>query len=77
MTDIERSTRLWKEPRAAMAGALETHDALLRAAVEEPGGTVARTTGHGRLAALDRPEAGLTAAILSPALSSPSRRGGP
>ena len=40
MTDIEGSTRLWEEHRAAMAVALEAHDVLLRAAVEQAGGTV-------------------------------------
>jgi len=63
MTDIEGSTRLWEAQRAAMAEALEIHDALLRAAVEQAGGTVVKTTGDGLLAAFDRPEAGLTAAI--------------
>jgi predicted ATPase/class 3 adenylate cyclase len=63
MTDIEGSTRLWEAQRAAMALALEAHDALLRAAVEEAGGTVVKTTGDGLLAAFDRPEAALTAAL--------------
>ena len=62
LTDIEGSTRLWQEHRAAMATALEAHDALLRAAVEEAGGTVVKTTGDGLLAAFDRPEAALAAA---------------
>ena len=43
--------------------ALEAHDALLRAAVERAGGTVVKTTGDGILAAFDRPEAALAAAI--------------
>jgi predicted ATPase/class 3 adenylate cyclase len=63
MTDIEGSTRLWEEQRAAMAIALEAHDALLRTAVEQAGGTVVKTTGDGLLAAFDRPEAGLAAAV--------------
>ena len=63
MTDIEGSTRLWEEQRAAMAVALETHDALLREAVEQAGGTVVKTTGDGLLAVFDRPEAGLAAAV--------------
>src|SRR5512135_2232616 len=63
MTDIEGSTRLWAEQRAAMNIALEAHDGLLRSAVEQAGGTVVKTTGDGLLAAFDRPEAGLTAAV--------------
>jgi predicted ATPase/class 3 adenylate cyclase len=63
MTDIEGSTRLWSEQRAAMAVALEAHDALLRTAVEQAGGWVVKTTGDGLLAAFDRPEAALTAAV--------------
>jgi predicted ATPase/class 3 adenylate cyclase len=63
MTDIEGSTRLWEEQRAEMAVALELHDALLRAAVQEAGGSVVKTTGDGLLAAFDRPEAALTAAV--------------
>ena len=62
-TDIEGSTRLWEEHRAAMGIALAAHDALLRAAVNEAGGTVVKTTGDGMLAAFDRAEAALTAAI--------------
>ncbi len=46
-----------------MAVALEAHDSLLRAAVERAGGSVVKTTGDGMLAAFDRPEAALTAAI--------------
>jgi len=63
MTDIEGSTRLWEDHRAAMAAALEAHDALLRAAAEDAGGTVVKTTGDGLLAAFDRPEAALAAAV--------------
>ena len=46
-----------------MGIALAAHDALLRAAVNEAGGTVVKTTGDGMLAAFDRAEAALTAAI--------------
>jgi class 3 adenylate cyclase len=62
-TDTEGSTRLWQEDREAMAVALETHDALLRAAVEKSGGSVVKTTGDGVLAAFDRPEGALSTAI--------------
>ena len=63
LTDIEGSTRLWEERREAMAVALEAHDALLRTAVEQAGGSVVKTTGDGLLAAFDRPESALRAAI--------------
>ncbi len=62
-TDIEGSTRLWEEHRAVMGVALAAHDALLRAAVEEAGGTVVKTTGDGMLAAFDHAESAVTAAI--------------
>ena len=62
-TDIEGSTRLWEEQREAMAVALEAHDSLIRAAVERSGGTIVKTTGDGMLAAFDRPEAALMAAL--------------
>ena len=62
MTDIAGSTRLWEEQRDAMVLALAAHDALLRAAVEEAGGTVFKTTGDGLLAAFERPGAAVRAA---------------
>jgi predicted ATPase/class 3 adenylate cyclase len=46
-TDLEGSTRLWEEHRAAMRPALERHDALLRDAVEQHHGVVVKTTGDG------------------------------
>ncbi len=63
MTDIAGSTRLWEAEREAMVVALATHDALLRTAVEEAGGTVFKTTGDGLLAAFERPGAAVRAAI--------------
>jgi class 3 adenylate cyclase len=54
MTDIAGSTRLWEEERAAMVVALASHDAMLRSAVEDAGGTVVKTTGDGLLAAFER-----------------------
>ena len=62
-TDIEGSTRLWEEQREAMAIALEAHDAMLRAAVDQSRGSVVKTTGDGMLASFDRPETALKAAI--------------
>ncbi len=63
MTDIAGSTRLWEEQREAMVGALASHDALLRTAVEDAGGTVFKTTGDGLLAAFERPGGAIRAAI--------------
>ncbi len=62
-TDIEGSTRLWEEHREAMSESLEAHDALLRSAVERAGGNVVKTTGDGMLAAFDRAESAMTAAL--------------
>jgi class 3 adenylate cyclase len=62
-TDIEGSTRLWEEHREAMSEALEAHDSLLRSAVERAGGNVVKTTGDGMLAAFDRAESAMTAAL--------------
>ncbi len=63
MTDIAGSTRHWEEQREAMVLALAAHDALLRTAVEEAGGTVFKTTGDGLLAAFERPGAAVRAAV--------------
>ena len=63
MTDIAGSTRLWEEQREAMVGALASHDALLRTAVEDAGGTVFKTTGDGLLAAFERPGGAIRGAI--------------
>ncbi len=46
-TDLEGSTRLWEQHRAAMRPALERHDAILRDAVEQHHGIVVKTTGDG------------------------------
>ena len=61
-TDIEDSTRLWEEGERAMSGALARHDELLRAAVEEAGGEIVKTTGDGVHAAFDRPEVAIKVA---------------
>ncbi len=52
VTDIEGSTRLWDQFPQAMAGALATHDRVLRVAIEGAGGRVFKHTGDGMLAAL-------------------------
>src|SRR5437773_5345517 len=46
-TDLEGSTRLWEQNRAAMRPALERHDAILRDAVDQHHGLVVKTTGDG------------------------------
>ena len=62
-TDIEGSTRLWEEHASAMGEALAQHDQLLRAAVENRGGLVIKTTGDGMLAVFSRPASAVEAAI--------------
>ncbi len=62
-TDIEGSTRLWEQQREAMSVAVAAHDATLRAVVEGAGGSVVKTTGDGMLAAFDRAESALSAAV--------------
>ncbi len=62
-TDIEGSTRLWEDHRDVMSDALEAHDSLLRSAVERSGGSVVKTTGDGMLAAFDRAESAVSAAL--------------
>lgn len=46
-TDIEGSTARWAEQPDAMRAALAAHDAVLRTAVTEHGGTVFKHTGDG------------------------------
>jgi predicted ATPase/class 3 adenylate cyclase len=53
-TDIEGSTRLWDTAPQAMRVALETHDEVLRAAIEKRGGFVFSTGGDGFAAAFSR-----------------------
>jgi class 3 adenylate cyclase len=46
-TDLEGSTRLWREHPEAMRPALARHDELLRDAIAAHGGHVVKTTGDG------------------------------
>jgi len=62
-SDIEGSTRLWESVPDAMRSALERHDALVRAAIEEHGGYVVKTTGDGAYAAFGRTGDALTATV--------------
>ena len=50
-SDIEDSTRLWEEPPAEMAAALEIHDGIVRGTIEQHGGYVFATGGDGFCAA--------------------------
>ena len=62
-TDIEGSTRLWEQDRAAMSAALEHHDRILHGAVADAGGVVFSTGGDGLAAAFGRAPDALTAAV--------------
>ena len=62
-SDLEASTRLWEEHPEAMHGALARHDAILRQAVEDTGGSVVKTTGDGLMAVFDEPVDAVTAGV--------------
>ena len=62
-TDIEGSTRRWEANADAMRVALETHNKILRDAVESNGGTVFNYTGDGMCAVFDSPRAAVDAAV--------------
>jgi predicted ATPase/class 3 adenylate cyclase len=62
-TDIEGSTTLWETASAAMGVALERHNVMVRAAIEEAGGYVFATGGDGFAAAFSRAGDGLAAAM--------------
>jgi WD40 repeat protein/class 3 adenylate cyclase len=54
-TDIEGSTRLWERDPVRMRAALERHNALLHAAIEQQGGEVFKTVGDAFCAAFSNP----------------------
>jgi predicted ATPase/class 3 adenylate cyclase len=62
-TDLEGSSRLWEEHPTAMRAALAAHDELLRAAVEEHGGWVVKSTGDGVHAVFAVPGDAVEAAV--------------
>lgn len=62
-TDIEGSTRLWEQDRAAMSAALERHDRILHDSVADAGGVVFSTGGDGLAAAFARAPDALAAAV--------------
>ncbi len=62
-TDLEGSTRLWQDHPDEMGGALARHDAILRGAVVEHGGSVVKTTGDGIHAVFPTAHGALDAAV--------------
>jgi class 3 adenylate cyclase len=62
-TDIEGSTRRWEADPDAMRAALESHDAVLRAAIEAHGGWLFKHTGDGVCAVFASPGAAVDAAV--------------
>jgi predicted ATPase/class 3 adenylate cyclase len=62
-TDIEGSTRLWEQDRAAMRTAVDRHLALLAAAIAAHGGVHFKTVGDAVQAAFSTAPAALAAAV--------------
>jgi predicted ATPase/class 3 adenylate cyclase len=62
-TDIEGSTALWEQDRAAMAAAVERHLTLLRTAVSEHQGTVFKVVGDAAQAAFASAPAAVSAGL--------------
>jgi predicted ATPase/class 3 adenylate cyclase len=62
-TDIEDSCGLWERYTSAMESDLETHDAIVRRAVAEAGGTVFRSAGDSVLAKFDEARLALAGAV--------------
>ncbi|HEV8065338.1 MAG TPA: adenylate/guanylate cyclase domain-containing protein [Acidimicrobiales bacterium] len=60
-TDIEGSTKLWESEPAEMADALRRHEAILRAAIESPGGYLFKTNGDAFCASFSTPSAAVEA----------------
>jgi predicted ATPase len=75
-TDIEGSTRRWEENPDAMREALETHNKVLRDAVEANDGEVFNYTGDGMCAVFESPHSAVDAATAAQcALELPVRMG--
>lgn len=62
-TDLEASTRLWEQDPAEMRDALAAHNAHLERVARAFGGRVVKYTGDGALAAFDRVEQAVAAAL--------------
>jgi predicted ATPase/class 3 adenylate cyclase len=75
-TDIEGSTRRWEADPDQMRAALETHDAVLRDAIEGHTGCLFKHTGDGVCAAFASPRSAVDAAVAAQrALALPVRMG--
>ena len=75
-TDIEGSTRRWEADAAAMRVALETHNQVLRDAVDANDGRVFNYTGDGMCAVFTSPRSAVDAAVAAQlALELPVRMG--
>jgi class 3 adenylate cyclase len=75
-TDIEGSTRRWEADAEAMRTALETHNEVLREAVESHDGHVFNYTGDGMCAVFTSPRSAVDAAVSAQlALELPVRMG--
>jgi predicted ATPase len=75
-TDIEGSTRRWEADADAMRTALETHNRMLREAVDANDGKVFNYTGDGMCAVFDSPRSAVDAAVAAQlALELPVRMG--
>src|SRR6187401_647072 len=62
-TDIEGSTALWEQDRAAMAAAVERHIALLDGVIQAQGGVHFKTVGDAVQAAFPTAPQAVTAAV--------------
>src|SRR6478735_12851869 len=62
-TDLEGSTRLWREHPAGMCGALARHDELVHEAIKSADGLVVKTTGDGFHAVFRDPGCAVDAAV--------------
>jgi class 3 adenylate cyclase len=62
-TDIEGSTRLWREQPEQMKAALARHDSLLREVIESRRGNVVKTTGDGVHAVFSMADDAVNAAV--------------
>jgi predicted ATPase/class 3 adenylate cyclase len=63
LTDIEGSSALWLNHRAAMQEALREHDRILRDAITAHGGRVFKATGDGMYGAFELPAGAVNAAV--------------
>ena len=62
-TDIEDSTRLWRQYPESIRDALARHDAILASTVQSAGGSVVKTTGDGVHAVSAAAQGAIAAAV--------------